>query len=309
MKIIKSLLKEGIPKEEIYQLALKDGLKTKKVSHILSMYPDPDTATNYTKHNTALIIIYLIWQAFGYLYIFSKPITLSPTAMLAALAISLIIPIIVVYLLYNKIAYGYLFLSFLLLKGILEPFKYPETVHPENLIGSLIGVTILIAVLAYTITLKFKLFPYQGFFNLKKDKNGAYIFTANSKQETLYSNEKNRLKPFPASSKQEILYSKEKNRLKYSSATSSLQNKNTGNLRRSIMCIVWFVILTFVAIPTSIFLVLIYLHVVHSNVTPEMTKEAAHTMTYMYLLPLILFCLLVSVFGTLAEKLPGTRKP
>lgn len=309
MKIIKSLLKEGIPKEEIYQLALKDGLKTKKVSHILSMYPDPDTAINYTKHNTALIIMYIIWEAFGLLYFFSNPIQLPPAAILAALAIGSIILITVVYLLYHKIAHGYVLLSFLLIRGILESFNHQETVNTEYFIGILIGVAILTAVLAYTVTLKFKLFPYQGFFNLKKDKYGAYIFTENSKQEILYSNEKTRLKPSPASSKQESLYSKEKNCLKSSSEISSLQNKNTGNLRRSIMCILWFVILTFIAIPTSVFLVFIYLHVVHSNVTPEMTKEAAHTMTYVYLLPLILFCLLVSIFGTLAEKLPGTRKP
>ena len=66
-------------------------------------------------------------------------------------------------------------LCFFMFKGILDSFKSFE----QDPIAVYIAVAINIAIMGYAAFLKVRLFPFQNFFNTRKDENGIFIYQNN----------------------------------------------------------------------------------------------------------------------------------
>ena len=173
MKIVKRLLKEGENKKSIFEKALAEGLNLKKVSKYLAMYPDSEESESYNKANNILIGVYSVLVLLGLLGAMPILSELPVGAILGVLAFALLIPGVVIYCIYKKQSIGYLMLCFFLFKGILDLFKGYES-DPA---GVWVGVAINACLIVYVVILKNKLFPYQNFFNTKKNNEGFAIFT------------------------------------------------------------------------------------------------------------------------------------
>ncbi|WP_031565934.1 hypothetical protein [Rheinheimera texasensis] len=173
MKIVKRLLKQGENKNSIFEKASAEGLNPKKVSKYLSMYPDAEESENYNRANNILIALYSVLVLLGVLGASPFLSGLPVGAMFAVLAFALLIPGAVIYYIYKKQSMGYLVLCFFLLKGILDSFKEYEA----DPMAVWVGVIINACLIVYVVILKNKLFPYQNFFNTKKDVEGFSIFT------------------------------------------------------------------------------------------------------------------------------------
>ena len=113
--------------------------------------------------------------ALGFMSVIPMLTELSAKALVFVLGISLLIPSAVVWMLIKKQALGYVILCFFLLKGILDSFK--DENPDQNLLY--IGIAINLAIMGYAIFLKLKLFPFQNFFNTRKDDNGVFIYKKN----------------------------------------------------------------------------------------------------------------------------------
>ena len=173
MKIVKGLIKEGRPKREIFERASSRGLDLVKVSKLLAVYPDPEESTKYNRANNILIGIYVLLLLF-FLSVVVPMLSELPTAvMIGALAFGLLIPGSVLYFVYKKMVTGYFLLALFQVKGIFDAYIDYE-IDPA---GSLFGMVLGGFLLAYTVTLKTKLFPYQSFFNTDTNAAGIVIFT------------------------------------------------------------------------------------------------------------------------------------
>jgi hypothetical protein len=180
MKIVKRLLKEGESKNNIFDQATGKGLNPKKVSKYLASHPDKEEAEKYSRANNMLIGIYSVVVLLSMLGAVSMISELPRAAIYGVLAFSLLIPAVVIYCIYKKQSIGYLLLCFFLVKGIIDSFKEYEA-DPT---GVLVGVAISGSLLIYVIVLKIKLFPYQNFFNTKKNSEGIAVFTKREVRDT-----------------------------------------------------------------------------------------------------------------------------
>ena len=173
MKIVKRLLKEGENKKTIFDQATEEGLNPKKVSKYLAMYPDKEESEKYNRANNILIGIYSVMVLLSMLGAVSMISELPQAAIYGVLAFALLIRAAIIYCIYKKQSIGYLLLCFFLFKGILDSFKE----YQADPTGVLVGIAISASLLIYVIVLKSKLFPYQNFFNTKKNNEGIAVFS------------------------------------------------------------------------------------------------------------------------------------
>lgn len=168
MKRIKQLKREGYNKREVFNRASADGLVPVKVARYLATYPDADDAAKYNTANNALIGIFV-------LSIFLSP--LWARAMLEPLPIGVwlfifILMVNTVYCLYRKMLPGYMLVCAIMLVAISISLA-----NGELLPLTAAQITFFAAVIAFSFTLKTKLYPFQGIIFLKKDRNGLARFT------------------------------------------------------------------------------------------------------------------------------------
>ncbi|MDD5051431.1 MAG: hypothetical protein PHO27_01720 [Sulfuricurvum sp.] len=170
MKQLKKDIKTGMNKDVAFTKFVFRKGDQKKGSRVLALFPEPKYAEKYAKENKILIIIYGLLSLFALLGLSVQFAHLPPLWLLFLLTIGFLLPALVLYLLYKKNAGAYMFLAFLLVKGILDLLRQND--HSIILIGILVNLGLLI----FVVILKQKLFPYQNFFNTKKDENGLYIY-------------------------------------------------------------------------------------------------------------------------------------
>lgn len=173
MRIVKRLLREGKSKDSIFEKASEEGLNLKKVSKYLAMYPDLEESESYSSANNTLIGIYLVWILLGLLSIAPILPEFPVATVIGFIAFEVLIPVLVLYCIYRKISIGYLILLFFLFINILRLFG-------AGVIDVLSEVCINAFFIAYVVILKNKLFPYQNFFNTKKNAKGLSIFKKDS---------------------------------------------------------------------------------------------------------------------------------
>ena len=175
MKIVESLMKEGVDKKEIFKIALEEGLPQKKVSRNLAIHPDKDIAKKYSKANFLLLCLYSVMVLIGLLSVIGIAAKFSLGVIAGLLCFSMLIPSFIIYSIFNNQSIGYFLLCFFLFKGILDSVKFLES-NPK---WFLIGVIVNLAMLVFVVILKKKMFPYQNFFNSKKTSEGVYVFSNN----------------------------------------------------------------------------------------------------------------------------------
>ena len=169
-------MKEGVPKKEIFQCAIEEGLDRKKVAKYLAMYPDLNLSIRYERANNILLTIYMLIVAIGVYGAFGLLAQLPTNAFIIGLVIGLLIPGCIIYLIYTNHALGYLFLAFFSFKGIFDSFKeYDDST--VGVIAVSFGVIVSALLTIYSVVLKRKLFPHQNFLNFKKDDEGLFVFT------------------------------------------------------------------------------------------------------------------------------------
>ena len=172
MRSLKQDIKDGLGKEEAFDNVKIRGGNLKKASRYLARLPDSSNTDKYNLANNVLIFLYLAWEGFGLLFFDFTKLELPVGLVVVFFAIVLFPHVIVTYLLLKKNANGYMFLSFLYCYSITRMFD----VYQEDPTSTLICAVIVVSLLIFVVTLKGKLFPYQNFFNTKKDDNGHYIF-------------------------------------------------------------------------------------------------------------------------------------
>ena len=172
MRTLKQDIKDGLTKEKAFDNVKVRGGNLKKASRYLARLPDSSYADKYNLANYLLIFLYLSWEGFGLLYFDFTGLELPIGLIMLVIAIGLFPHVIVTYLLLKKNANGYIFLSFLYCYSIFKMFG----VYHEDPMSTLICAVIVVSFLILAVTLKGKLFPYQNFFNTKKDDNGYFIF-------------------------------------------------------------------------------------------------------------------------------------
>lgn len=170
MKQLKKDLKNGMSKDEAFTNLINRNGDQKQGSRILALYPEPQYAQKCNTANKILIIIYSLLSLFAILGLLINYIHLSFALLLFLFAIGVLLPAVVIYLLYKKNAAAYIFLAFLLIKGMIDVFRQKD----QSII--LVSIIINLILLIFVVILKYKLFPYQNFFNTKKDANGIYIY-------------------------------------------------------------------------------------------------------------------------------------
>ncbi|MDD2779954.1 hypothetical protein [Sulfuricurvum sp.] len=170
MKQLKKDLKNSMDKDEAFIKFINRNGDQKKGSRILSLFPEPKYAEKYAKANKILITIYGLLSLFAILGLSVQFAHLPPLWLLFLLTIGVLLPALVLYLLYKKNAGAYMFLAFLLVKGIFDLLRQSD----QSMI--LIGIVVNLGLLIFVVILKQKMFPYQNFFNTKKDTNGLYIY-------------------------------------------------------------------------------------------------------------------------------------
>lgn len=170
MKQLKKDLKNSVDKDEAFKKFLNRNGDQKKGSRILSLFPEPKYAEKYEKANKILITIYGLLSLFAILGLSVQFAHLPPLWLLFLLTIGVLLPALVLYLLYTKNAGAYMFLAFLLVKGIFDLLRQSD----QSMI--LIGIVVNLGLLIFVVILKQKMFPYQNFFSTKKDANGLYVY-------------------------------------------------------------------------------------------------------------------------------------
>lgn len=170
MKIVKRLINEGVNKNDIFERAVEDELDLKKVSKILAMCPDSEEAEKYKTANYILMTIYLVMVLLSILPLLWNQ---ALETVLIVLAVALIIPGAILQSIYKKQYFGYIIFCFFMMKGTFESFEGYEL----NSIVTWVAIVLDVFLFAYAIILKNKLFPYQNFFNTKKNSEGITIFT------------------------------------------------------------------------------------------------------------------------------------
>jgi hypothetical protein len=184
MKLVKSLMKQGVDKGEIFARAIDQGLNPKKVSRYLSGFPDKSLSEKYHKANIIFLSIYGalvfrgIWSVYGML---SESPLKARLIIFGVIGFFLIIIVALMYLIYKKRAVGYMALLPFLIKGISNAFKGYE----QDPLGSLAAASMVFGLIAFLIILKNKIFSYQNFFNTKKTGHGIYIFSRKMADEAL----------------------------------------------------------------------------------------------------------------------------
>ncbi len=174
MKKIKQQLQQGMPKKDIFEQAQMDGVDMNKVAKYLSKYPDSDVSAKYNGANIALIGLYSTLISFTFIGILDIVLALPPVLIFGVFLFYLAIPWVVMFFIYKKHSIGYLILSFFLVKGIFDILSAGQVS-----IAELVGVAINVFLLAFTVILKNKLFPYQNFLHIKRDAQGVIVFTQN----------------------------------------------------------------------------------------------------------------------------------
>jgi len=174
MRTLRQDIKDGLRKEEAFDNVKVRGGNFKKASRYLARLPDSSYADKYNLANYLLIFLYLSWEGFGLFYFDFTGLELPVGLIIFVIAIGLFPHVVVTYLLLKKNANGYIFLSFLYCYSISKMFG----VYQEDPTSTLICAVIVASLLIFTVTLKGKIFPYQNFFNIKKDDNGYFIFKA-----------------------------------------------------------------------------------------------------------------------------------
>lgn len=170
MKQLKKDIKTGMNKDEAFTKFINRNGDPKKGSRVIALFPEDQYVKKYGSANKILMIIYSILSFFSIVGLIVQFSHLPTLWFLFLLAISLLLPVLVVYQLSKKNVVGYLVLAFLLFKGMLDLLRQNDQTT------ILIGFTINIGLLIFVIILKQKIFPYQNFFNTKKDANGLYIY-------------------------------------------------------------------------------------------------------------------------------------
>jgi hypothetical protein len=170
MKQLKKDLKNGMSKDEAFANLINRNGDQRQGSRILALYPEPQYAQKYNTANKILIIIYSLLSLFAILGLLINYIHLSFAILLFLFTIGALLPAVVIYLLYKKNAAAYIFLAFLLIKGMIDVFRQKD----QSII--LVSIIINLILLIFVVILKYKLFPYQNFFNTKKDANGIYVY-------------------------------------------------------------------------------------------------------------------------------------
>lgn len=170
MKQLKKDIKNGVNKDEAFTNLINRNGDQKQGSKILALYPEPQYAKKYNTANKVLILIYGLLSLLAILGLLINFIHLSPSNLLFLFAIGALLPSVVIYFIYKKNAAGYIFLAFLLAKGMIDVFRQKD----QSII--LISIVINLTLLIFVVILKYKLFPYQNFFNTKKDANGLYVY-------------------------------------------------------------------------------------------------------------------------------------
>jgi hypothetical protein len=170
MKQLKRDMKNGISKDVAFTKFVYRNGDQKKGSRVLALFPEPQYAEKYATANTVLISIYGLLTCFGLLGLSVQFIHLPLGWFLFLLTIGLLLPALVLYLLYKKNAGAYIFLAFLLVKGIFDLLRQTDQTT------LFMGIAINMGLLLFVVILKQKMFPYQNFFNTKKDTSGLYIY-------------------------------------------------------------------------------------------------------------------------------------
>lgn len=172
MKQLKKDIKNGVSKEEAFDRIKTRGSDVLKASRFLANIPDPDLADEYAGKNKILVYIYGFMVFIGLLTIIPKITSFNISIGIPLFLFTLLLPGVILYLLYKQRAVSYLLIVFISFKGIFDSLKD----YSESPAIVLIGITLNIFFIIYAIYLKNKTFPYQNFFNTKKNSDGYVIF-------------------------------------------------------------------------------------------------------------------------------------
>lgn len=168
MKRIRQLKKKGYSKREIFKWACDDGLPPKKIARYLATYPDADDAARYNAANNILIGIFAVSVFLSPLW---AQVILEPPPIGAWLLV-LALMVITVYFLHRKMVTGYMLVCAIMLVPISIVLA-----GDVSLPLAVAQVAFFTAVIAFSLTLKIKLYPFHGLFFLKKDENDLTRFT------------------------------------------------------------------------------------------------------------------------------------
>ena len=180
MKYVRSLLKKGLSKVEVFQRGVYSGLSKRQVSRYLSLFPDPEQSEKYHTANLTFIILYSIvvmLATIGSVFEISYEFLNQYTAIL--FFCSLLFDGFILYGLYKKNALSYLIVAFLCFKGSINCVRDFDM----NMIGAWIGLSIDVSLFIYAMSLKIWLFPYQNLFHSKRYQEGVYCFTGSEAEQ------------------------------------------------------------------------------------------------------------------------------
>ncbi len=172
MKELKKAVKKGKSKDAAFERLKNRRGDLKKGSAYLARIPEKEFADKYSVANNVFLAIYGILACIGFLALIPDLVNFSALALLFILGLGLIIPVWILYLIYHKNALGYLLFAVFSFKAIFDSFRS----LPDDLFAVLVGVIMNVLLLTFVVILKKKLFPYQNFFNTKKDADGLVIY-------------------------------------------------------------------------------------------------------------------------------------
>ena len=185
MRELKADIKSGLSKDRAFASFKRRGGDAKRGARYLAILSEPAYAEKYVLANNFLIAIYLILLITGLSGQLPQLLAQPPASALFALAASMLLPVLVLYFLYKKNAIGYWVLALFSAKGVLDSFA----AHKEgtDFTGVGIAIAINLLLLVFAVSLKNKIFPYQSFFNTKKDKDGHCIYQPQPTDESTLS--------------------------------------------------------------------------------------------------------------------------
>lgn len=171
MQQLKDDIRSGMPKKQAFDEFHQRGGDVSKAARYLASRPDMDKRIAYFKLNTVLIFLYANMII---LSLFASPIvySLEPIKFIMVVSMALLIPMVLIWYLFQQHAFAYVFLCFFMIKGIADSLSF-ITISP---IAVVISMLVNGLILGLAIYLKRRLFPYQGFFNLNRDSEGLLIF-------------------------------------------------------------------------------------------------------------------------------------
>lgn len=184
MKDVRKLKKEGYSKQEVFDKASEGGAKPKKVAAFLSTIPDPDDAERYNTINNILVALYAVIIAITVLG-GAASLSLSPTALIVLIVLAALLHGSILYGVKQKKASYYSIICTFMFLNCLAGLTDFNSIS----VLAVISIAIPVSVIILAVYVKKKMFPFQGYYHNKKDKNGFKVFTKESESnvaETSY---------------------------------------------------------------------------------------------------------------------------